>query len=125
MHFTTTLLTREMGDVTLAWTEEQAAVMEDYIQKKIEQGHTFFIIEEGDRHVRLRAIGDLQGRRSVTIGDKEAEALIAQGKIGIVDVGKKVQETSEMPQKRPARRARSAKEAARSQTVATPASRGG
>jgi hypothetical protein len=114
-----------MGDVTLAWTEQQAATMESYIQQKIDQGYTFFVLEDGDRHVRLRAIDDLKGRRSVTIGDKEAEMLVAQGKIGIVDVGEQLQETSEVPQKRPARRARSAKEAARSQTVATPASRGG
>ena len=107
-----------MGDLTLAWSQEQAAMMEEVIQKKMDEGYTFFVKDDEGRELRLRAIADLQGRNAVQIGDRDAEALIRQGKIGIVDVADMIETDSEVT-KTPTRRTKSAREAAQSNTVAT------
>jgi hypothetical protein len=74
----------------------------------------------------VKKIADLHGKRSVTIGDKDAEALIRQGKIGIVDVSAMMIADSEQDAQKPApRRAKTAKEAATARTVATPRMGGG
>lgn len=120
MYFTCQLLTTQTGDITLGWTEDQAAMMIEVLQKKMDEGYTFFIQDETGRDVRLRQIGDLKSR-SITIGDREAELLIRQGRIGIVDVSTMVidSDDNQKTAKPSGRRAKTAHEAATAHTVAT------
>lgn len=105
----------EMGDITLGWDTDQVEMMTEIITRKMAEGFTFFVLDDDGRQLRMRSIDDLKGRMSVIIGDKEAELLIKQGKIGIVDVSDMI-EDQPTPK---ARRAKSAREAATGHAVAT------
>ena len=119
--YTSRLLTSAMGDVTIGWTDDQAEVMTALIQKKMDEGYSFFILDTEQREIRLRDIKDLERTKSVIIGDKEAESLILQGKIGIVEVVGLV-EDEDIPT---TTRAKTAAIAAKSNTVQVPPKRGG
>jgi hypothetical protein len=123
MIYTTQVFSAGDGDVTLAWTEDQAAMMTEIIQRKINEGFSFFIIADDGRAVRLRHIDDIKGRNAVVIGDKEAEQLIRQGKIGIVDVSAMIEDDGAPVVT--TGRAKSARQAATSRTVATAPKSGG
>jgi hypothetical protein len=101
------------GDITLAWTEDQVDMMTEIIGRKMAEGFSFFFVDDEKREVRLRNISDLKGRNAVVIGDKEAEQLIRQGKIGIVDVSDMVED-----QVSTRGRAKTPREAATRDTVA-------
>ena len=120
----TTQLLNQKGDITLAWTEEQAEMMTDVIERKMKEGYSFFIMADDGREVRLKKIADLAGRDRVIIGDKDAEDLIRQGRIGIVDVSIML-EHSDPVEAAPMPRAKTAGQAARSKTVATQPKAGG
>jgi hypothetical protein len=113
------------GDITLAWTEDQVDMMTEIIGRKMQEGFSFFFIAEDGREVRLRQIDDLAGRNAVTIGDKEAEQLIRQGKIGIVDVSAMIDEADAGAPVVTTGRAKSARAAATGRTVATTPKSGG
>src|SRR3954447_14370679 len=95
MLYTSQFFSIEHGDITLGWTEDQADLMIEVIERKMQEGYSFFFVADDGREVRLRQIDDIKGRNKVVIGDKDAEQLIRQGKIGIVDVSAMIVDESE------------------------------
>lgn len=125
--YTNQSFTPEDGDITLAWTDDQVEMMTEILGRKIQEGYSFFYIEDDGRQIRLRQIADLKGRNAVVIGDKEAEQLIRQGKIGIVDVSAMIEGDAD-PDAAPVvttGRAKTGRQAATSRTVSTAPKTGG
>ncbi len=109
------------GDVTIGWTEEQEALMQEVITKKLSEGYIFFRINPQQEQVRIKSFADIGDARKVVITDKDAEALIRDGKIGIVSVarsgtGGDLQSQGTM---------RDPAQIAQASTVAVPRARGG
>lgn len=107
-----------LGDTTIAWTDDQDAEMEAIIQKKMDAGCSFFIIEPrmGTRK-KLKHAADASKYRHLAIPDEDLAAFVGAGK------GEAVR-TPEKPAKT-VRKAKTAKEAAGAETVAIQPRRGG
>lgn len=128
MQLHTTRMLNSMGDITIGWTPDQSDMMVDLIDKKMKEGYTFFILEQDNREVRLKNIDDLRKLNSVIIGDKEAELLIKQGRIGLVEFMNstdRIDEESSSTEIKTVRRAKTAQEAATSNTVQVAPKKGG
>ena len=121
MQLYTMQLLNTRGDITIGWTEDQADMMIGIIEQKMKEGYTFFILEDNDRQVRLRTSDELKKTNSVIIGDKEAELLIKDGKIGLVEI------INDQPEEdiKTTTRAKTAKEVATGNTVRVSPKAGG
>lgn len=75
----------EMGDLTLAWTEDQDEKMETLIEKMMAKGVTFFIIENrmGLRS-KLKDAGDAHKHRALAIPDEDIAKFVDDGTAEIV-----------------------------------------
>lgn len=72
----------EVGDVTIGWTQEQDAAMADLIQRKMDQGVRFFIVQPfGDERSQIQRIQDIRGRE-VVIGDEDIQRMFSEGRVG-------------------------------------------
>ena len=69
-------LLNETGDITLSWDDERDQDMRQMIQKKLDEGYAFFIIEPKffgllKKRIRLHHINDLKGKE-VSLEDNDA-----------------------------------------------------
>ena len=113
----------EMGDVTLIWQEQNDAAMEALIQKRMDEGITFFIIEPRlgglvapDRK-KLKKPAEAMKHRALSIPDEEVQKFVSGGLAEVIS-------TPAVPVKG-SRRSKSAKEVAKSESVGVRQRRGG
>lgn len=121
----TTTILNEQGDVTIAWDDDADKKMRDVIQKKMDQGVTFFIIEPRlgglipPKKTKITRVNQLKtNTRSVAVRDEDFAQVILAGDA----VAVKNDDQSPITTKRVAK---SAAEAASSNTVAVRPRRGG
>ncbi len=77
-------LMNEMGDLTITWEADKDDEMATIIQKKLDQGIRFFIIEPFNKSqmTQVRKLEDIKGRQ-ITVPDDDIEKLFTEGKVGI------------------------------------------
>ena len=93
------------------------------IQRKMDEGWVFWIVQRNPlREEQLRRVEDIGPNRHVIIRDRAARELFEQGRIGLADTNA---DTRRDDQGGRPRRTTSAREAARSDTVAHPPLAGG
>ena len=116
-------LLNESGDQTIVWPEENDAEMERIIKKKMEQGIVFYIIEPRawgllpPKKTELKNFDDALKHRALSIRDADFAAFVGEGKAEAIP-------TPVAPVKG-ARRSKSAKEIAASESVGIKPRRGG
>lgn len=76
-----------MGDVEVSWDKENDDVMREVIQRKMDQGITFFIVEPVffnlfTRKKKLKSLDEL-GSTRIRVDDGDLEDLFATGKIHV------------------------------------------
>lgn len=77
-------LLNEMGDLTITWEADKDDEMAKIIQKKLDQGIRFFIIEPFTKNqVEIKTLSDVKGR-SISVPDEDVERMLTEGKVGIV-----------------------------------------
>lgn len=77
-------LLNEMGDLSLTWDEEKDDEMAAIIQKKLDQGIRFFIVEPFTKNqIEVKKLSDVKGRQ-INVPDEDIEKLFTDGKIGII-----------------------------------------
>lgn len=77
-------LLNEMGDMTLTWEEDKDEYMAEIIQKKLDQGVRFFIIEPFTKNqIEVKKLSDIKGR-TLSIPDADIEKLLTDGKVGLI-----------------------------------------
>jgi hypothetical protein len=82
-HRSMTLL-NEMGDLSITWEEDKDEKMAEIIQKKMDMGVRFFIIQPFTKQqIRVQKLSDVVGR-TVSIPDEDVEKLFTNGEVGIV-----------------------------------------
>ena len=110
------------GDLTFGWEANDDRWVIPMIQKKMDEGYVFWIIRRNPmREVKVRTAQEAEETRNIIIKDADARILFEQGRIGLVRntvAGRDAELIRE-------RRARSAEDAARSDTVAHRPARGG
>lgn len=113
----------ESGDVALTWDDDTRDKMIDIIQKKMDAGYIFYVIEQEQgepiaRKIQITDIKQLESRSSVVIKEDDIVTLLLGGDAQIAEskVGSKIT---------PKRKAKSAVDAAANDTVAIKARRGG
>lgn len=123
MEMRATTLMNVQGDVTITWTEDRDAEFEAAIEKKMAEGCVFFIIEPRPlmppkltllKNVKKQNITE---HRALLVKDEHFAALVGLG------AGTPIK-TPEAPVKT-VRKARTAKEASKAQTVGVTPLRGG
>ena len=107
----------ECGDVTLAWSEDQNAAMRDIIQKKMDAGCVFFIIEPRGVRVPLKKADDALEHRALAIPDEHLAAFVSSGAGSLVSTPKKKVVTR--------RKAKDADDAAKNESVGVMPRKGG
>lgn len=113
----------EMGDLTILWDEENDEAMEELIQRRMNDGVTFFIIEPrfgglvAPAKRELKKSKDAKKYRALSIPDEEVAKFVEEGKAEIVP-------TPAEPVRK-SRVSRSAKEVAKSESVGVRQRRGG
>jgi hypothetical protein len=111
----------EAGDTTISWTEDRDSEMEAIIQKKMDEGVTFFIVERVDRGeavmTKLNVPGDARRTRALLIPDEDLQKFVEAGNAGVAP-------TPDAPIKK-SRVSRDAKEVAKSDSVGVKPRRGG
>lgn len=79
----------EQGDVSITWTEEQDKKMIAFIQKKMDQGITFFIVEPraygllNPKRTKLTEPTKALKHRALSIGDEDFAKFVESGKVEI------------------------------------------
>lgn len=122
----TTILGR-LGDITWVWDESADEMMEQLIQKKMDEGYTFWLIEPRmggilpPNRVELDSARAALRHRAVAMRDVDFVKLVCQES---PPKGVTVVRTPDKPAKS-VRRAKTAKEASAGETVAVRAARGG
>jgi hypothetical protein len=113
-----TTMLNAAGDTTLVWTEDRDEAMEALIQKKMDAGVSFFLIEPrfGTRRPLKRATDALQ-HRMLAVPDADFAAFVGEGTVEAVPTPAKVVKIKG--------RAKTAQEAAKAETVAVAPLRGG
>lgn len=103
----------QRGDTTIVWTPDRDNEMEAIIEKKMAEGCTFFIIEPrfGTRQKLTRA-SDAVASRMLAIPDSDFAAFVGAGQAGTSDV---VATPAAKPKS--VRKAKTAKEVARGESV--------
>lgn len=77
-------LLNEMGDLTITWDSDKDDEMAKIIQKKLDQGIRFFVIQPfNKKHVEVKTLADITGR-TITVPDEDVEKLFTDGKVGII-----------------------------------------
>jgi hypothetical protein len=83
-------LLNELGDLTIVWEPQNDAEMESLIQRRMDAGITFFLIEPRmggivapDRK-RLKKPADARKHRALSIPDDEVAKFVADGKAEVV-----------------------------------------
>jgi hypothetical protein len=129
-----TTILNEMGDTTIAWTEDADPFFQALIEKKMAEGVSFFIIERDEdgsatgSQVKVSEKNTITERR-VIIRDEDRPKVF--GTIPDADIRKAVEEGRATPTKTPrgkvtgSRRTKDPKEAAGASTVAVRPRAGG
>lgn len=109
------ILLNRIGDVAVTWEDPNDVEVLTFIQKKIDEGYVFFIIEERffkmmKRKKRLTDVNDIPSNRTVYLDDAEAERLEGLDKISV--------SKTKGAKPKASRKAKSADEVARNRTVA-------
>lgn len=77
-------LLNEMGDLTITWEADKDDEMAAIIQKKLDQGVRFFLIEPFTKNqVEIKTLGDVKGR-TISVPDEDVQRLFTDGKVGII-----------------------------------------
>lgn len=108
----------QMGDTTIAWSEDQDDEWEKIIEAKMKAGVSFFIIDPrvGTR-TKLKRADDAMRHRHLAIPDADVSAFVGVG------IGEVIPTPAKAAKARG--RAKTAKEAAKAETVAVQPRRGG
>ena len=113
----------ETGDFTLVWTEDEDSKWEAIIQRKMDAGVTFYIIEPRawgllpPKKTELREFDEARKHRALSINDADIEKLFSSGHGDVVA-------TPAIPAKT-VRRGKTAKEVAQAESVGVKPRRGG
>lgn len=113
----------EMGDTTIAWDEDSDNMMRGLIQKKMDEGFTFFIVKPRlggiirPKRTKLKKVGDLKDNRAVSVADQDFAAIISSGHVSTMKKPEGEIET--------VGRAKTAEQASKASTVAVSPRRGG
>lgn len=100
----------EQGDTTIAWTADRDEEMEALIARKMEQGVTFFIIEERGLRSRLNNASEAARHgRALAILDADFAQFVGEGKGELVPTPSEKTRTKKI--------SRNPKEVASSQSV--------
>lgn len=77
-----------VGDVSLTWDADQDANMRVYIEKKMKEGYSFFILEKNwlgmSRKKKVVDINDIGANKKVWMDDEELENAFKSGKIKLL-----------------------------------------
>lgn len=120
-----TTLLGATGDFTLEWDEERADAMEQWIDKKMKEGFSFFVVERKlfglvKKKTGIQSASDLKDR-AVKISDEDMVRLAAGDKDLVAILDKKVATPSQNPDKgeeiKTVRRAKTAREVVQNHTV--------
>lgn len=78
-------LLNEMGDLTITWEADKDDEMAAIIQKKLDQGVRFFLIEPFNKSqaTEVKTLADIKGRQ-ISVPDEDVEKLFTDGKVGII-----------------------------------------
>lgn len=77
------------GDITITWTESEDETIRQMLEQKMEEGYSFFIVEDGflgklmGKRTRLKKLDQLGDKRRVFLDDKDLENLFKQGKVNV------------------------------------------
>jgi hypothetical protein len=79
------------GDITLTWTPDRDGEFKAMIEKKMQEGWSFFIVKPAmfglvKRTVALANTDDIGENRTVILKDKDAEALFLKGGVEITTI---------------------------------------
>lgn len=118
-----TTIMGEQGDVTIVWTEDEDDAMEAIIAEKMAEGTVFFVIEPRffgllpAKKTELKDAAEARKHRALAVKDGKFADFVLSGRGDAV-------KTPDAPV-RSVRKAKSAKEAASSETVGVRPMRGG
>jgi len=73
----------EVGDVGIAWTEDEDATMEALIQRKMDEGVRFFVVASVGERTEIQRIQDIPDRK-VVFGDEDIQRMFDQGRVGFM-----------------------------------------
>jgi hypothetical protein len=108
----------EAGDTTITWTEDRDDEVEAIIQKRMDEGCSFFIIDPRFGHrQKLKRASDAMKHRVLAIPDEDWRAFVGEGKGELVATPPTAAKT--------VRKARTAKEVAKNESVGIKPKRGG
>lgn len=116
-------LLNECGDTTISWTEDRDDEMEAIIQKKMDEGITFFVVKRGrgqnltERGPKLGNATEARKQRALVIPDEDLTKFVGSGAASVT-----------RPPESPIESAcisRDAKEVAKGQSVGVKQRRGG
>ncbi|MCW2195129.1 hypothetical protein AB7M45_007900 [Bradyrhizobium elkanii] len=114
----------ETGDVTITWEAENDERMLPIIERKMKSGVTFFLIEPRmnglvapDTSKPLKKVKDALKHRALSMKDEDFETMVAEGKAELV-------QTPAAPA-RTIRKASTAREVVKSESVGVQQMRGG
>ncbi|MBU9200397.1 hypothetical protein KTD31_03390 [Burkholderia multivorans] len=105
------------GDVTITWDATNEAAVLALIEEKMKAGYSFFILKKvafgllGSRKVQAKSMAEVARAGSVVVDDAGVEAALAAGKVSLAEVPK----TATLDT---VRRAKTAQEVVRHNTVA-------
>lgn len=82
------VLLNRTGDVAISWEDPQDVEVLTFIQRKIDEGYVFFIVESSffslmKRKKRLTDVNDVPRARTVYLDDAEAERLEGLNKLTV------------------------------------------
>lgn len=113
----------EHGDTTFVWTEDEDERIEKMIAQKMKEGYTFFITEPRffglipPKKTELKKASDAKKHRALSLPDGDFAKLVMDGAMQMA-------KTPDAPAKT-TKRASSAKEVARSQSIGVKPRKGG
>lgn len=120
--FCMTLLDQS-GDTTITWSEPDDVDVLTFIQQKIDEGYVFFIeqprvLRAFMKKKKIDSVSEVKERKLI-VADERAAELELKGKIKLVTL------KSETKEPAPVKKAKDAKEVAKSRSIATKPVRGG
>jgi hypothetical protein len=107
----------EAGDTTISWTEDRDDEVEAIIQKRMDEGCAFFIIEDRGLRRPLRDAADARAHRVLAIPDADFAKFVGEGRGEAIPTPPEKVKT--------VRKAKTAKEVAGAQSVGVKPMRGG
>lgn len=113
----TLTMLNESGDTTIAWTEDLDDEIEGIVQKKMDEGCAFFIVErEHGTRAKLEDAKDARKHRVLAIPDADLRRFVDAGGTATVTSDAKITSS---------RKSSSAKEIAKSDSVGVKPRKGG